>query len=113
MRVLMNRQAAASAISKPVKPEDVIGECGQNEIDVQPKVEIEGSDGEEAKVIPQSAGIAHVILMVDDDGEPSLTAYRRVIFTIEKLNESNSNGKKNYAIVDNVSDRQAWRLSDA
>jgi hypothetical protein len=50
MRVLMNRQAAASAISKPVKPEDVIGECGQNEIDVQPKVEIEGSDGEEAKV---------------------------------------------------------------
>ena len=76
-------QEAASAISKPVKPEDVIGERGEDELDVQPKVKIEGSDGEEAKVIPQSAGIAHVILAVEDDGEPSLTTYRRIILTIE------------------------------
>jgi len=66
-----------------VKPEDVIGERGEDELDVQPKVKIEGSDGEEAKVIPQSAGIAHVILAVEDDGEPSLTTYRRIILTIE------------------------------
>jgi hypothetical protein len=77
-------EEAASAISKPVKPEDVIGERGEDELSVQPKVKIENSEGEEAKVIPQSAGTAHVILTVEDDGEPSLTAYRRVIFTIEK-----------------------------
>ena len=44
---------------------------------------IEGNDAEEAKVIPQSDGIAHVILAVEDDGEPSLTSYRRLIFNIE------------------------------
>jgi hypothetical protein len=77
-------EEAASAISKPVKPEDVIGERGEDELSVQPKVKIENSEGEEAKVIPQSAGTAHVILTVEDDGEPSLTAYRRVIITIEK-----------------------------
>jgi hypothetical protein len=77
-------EEAASAISKPVKPEDVIGERGEDELSVQPKVKIENIEGEEAKVIPQSAGTAHVILTVEDDGEPSLTAYRRVIITIEK-----------------------------
>ena len=35
-----------------------------------------------ATVIPKIAGIAHVILAVEDDGVPSLTAYRRVILTI-------------------------------
>jgi Protein of unknown function (DUF1593) len=74
---------AASAISKPVKPEDVIGERGEDELGVLPKVKIEGGDGDEATVMPQSAGIAHVILAVEDDGKPSLTAYRRVILTIE------------------------------
>jgi len=76
-------EEAASAICKPVKPEDVIGERGEDELSVQPTVKIENSEGEEAKVIPQSAGTAHVILTVEDDGEPSLTAYRRVILTIE------------------------------
>ena len=37
-----------------------------------------------SKVIPQSDGIAHVILAVEDDGEPSLTSYRRVILNIEQ-----------------------------
>jgi hypothetical protein len=76
-------QEAASAISKAVKPEEVIGERGQDELEVLAKVKIEGGDGETAKVIPQSAGIAHVILAVEDDGEPSLTSYRRVILNIE------------------------------
>ena len=35
-----------------------------------------------ATVTPQVAGIAHVILVVEDDGTPSLTSYRRVILTI-------------------------------
>jgi len=35
-------------------------------------------------VMPQSEGIAHVILAVEDDGEPSLTSYRRIIFNIER-----------------------------
>ena len=34
-------------------------------------------------MLPLTAGTAHVILSVEDDGEPSLTAYRRVILTIE------------------------------
>ena len=73
---------AASAISKPVRPEDVIGRRGEDELEVMSKVRIEGSDAEIATVIPQSAGIAHVILVVEDDGEPSLTSYRRVILNI-------------------------------
>jgi hypothetical protein len=74
---------AASAISKPVKPEEVIGERGETELEVLPRVKIEGIDQEDAKVLPQSTGIAHVILAVEDDGTPSLTSYRRVILDIE------------------------------
>jgi hypothetical protein len=29
--------------------------------------------------MPKVAGIAHVILAVEDDGNPSLTSYRRII----------------------------------
>jgi hypothetical protein len=76
-------EEAASAISKPGKPEEIVGERGEDELSVRPKVRIENSEGEEAKVLPQSAGVAHVILTVADDGEPSLTTYRRVILAIE------------------------------
>ena len=74
---------AASAISKPAKPEEIIGQRGEDELGVLPKVIIEDSDAEEARVIPQSAGMAHIILAVEDDGDPSLTSYRRVILNIE------------------------------
>jgi hypothetical protein len=77
-------QEAASAISKPVKPEEIIGERGETEVEVQPRVRIEGSEQEEAKFLPQSEGVAHIILAVQDDGEPSLTSYRRVILEIEQ-----------------------------
>jgi hypothetical protein len=73
---------AASAISKPAKPEEIIGQRGEDELGLLPKVIIEDSEAEEAKVIPQLAGVAHIILAVEDDGEPSLTAYRRVILNI-------------------------------
>jgi cellulose-binding protein len=32
--------------------------------------------------MPRVAGIAHIILAVEDDGRPSLTAYRRTILNI-------------------------------
>ena len=34
-------------------------------------------------VTPRVAGVAHVILAVEDDGTPTLTSYRRVIVTIK------------------------------
>jgi hypothetical protein len=37
-----------------------------------------------ATVTPRAPGVAHVILAVEDDGTPTLTSYRRVIFTIAK-----------------------------
>jgi hypothetical protein len=48
----------------------------------RPRVVISGASGVRATVTPQVAGVAHVILAVEDDGSPSLTSYRRVIFTI-------------------------------
>jgi len=36
-----------------------------------------------ATVVPNTAGVAHVILAVTDNGRPSLTSYRRVILTIQ------------------------------
>jgi len=48
------------------------------------RVLIENATSARATVTPQAAGIAHVILAVEDDGTPSLTSYRRVILTIAK-----------------------------
>jgi hypothetical protein len=76
-------EEAASAISKAVKPEEVVGERGEDELTIRPKVTIEKGDGEQAKVIPRAVGLAHIILAVEDDGEPSLTSYRRIIIKIE------------------------------
>jgi len=44
---------------------------------------IEGASTARATVVPRMAGIAHVILAVEDDGTPRLTAYRRVILEIQ------------------------------
>jgi Cellulose-binding protein Sde0182, C-terminal domain len=35
-------------------------------------------------LVPSVAGIAHVILAVEDDGVPPLTSYRRIIFEIHR-----------------------------
>jgi hypothetical protein len=75
---------AASAISKAASLKEIIGRRGEDELDILPKVRIEGGSKEEAKVIPQASGQAHVILVVEDEGEPALTAYRRVIFQIQE-----------------------------
>jgi hypothetical protein len=36
-----------------------------------------------ATAVPNAAGVAHVILVVDDNGTPSLTSYRRVILYVK------------------------------
>ena len=46
------------------------------------RVTLAGAGSARATVTPQVAGTAHVILVVEDDGAPSLTSYRRMIFTI-------------------------------
>jgi hypothetical protein len=46
------------------------------------RVTIENGSGPRATVVPKVAGIAHVILAVEDDGVPSLTSYRRVILNV-------------------------------
>jgi hypothetical protein len=50
---------------------------------IRDRVTIEHGDAQQAVVTARVAGIAHVILAVEDNGTPSLTSYRRVIFTIE------------------------------
>ena len=48
-----------------------------------PRVTIEHADRARATVTPRVAGVAHVILAVEDGGKPSLTSYRRVILQIQ------------------------------
>jgi hypothetical protein len=47
-----------------------------------PRVTVNNGDAPVATVVPNTAGVAHVILAVTDNGTPSLTSYRRVILTI-------------------------------
>jgi hypothetical protein len=47
-----------------------------------PRVDIAGATTARATVTPRARGVSHVILEVTDDGEPSLTAYRRVIVRV-------------------------------
>jgi hypothetical protein len=51
--------------------------------ELPPRVVIESPTGSRANAVPKAAGIAHVILTVEDDGTPSLTSYRRVILNIK------------------------------
>jgi hypothetical protein len=44
-----------------------------------PRVVIENANATRATVTPKVAGIAHLILIVEDGGAPSLTSYRRII----------------------------------
>ena len=74
---------ASSAISKAAGPDEILGRRGEDQLEVLPKVKIDNGNSEEAKVVPQAAGVAHIILAVEDDGNPSLTSYRRVILEID------------------------------
>jgi hypothetical protein len=48
------------------------------------RVTIDRLDAPQVTITPRVAGIAHVILAVTDDGAPTLTSYRRVIFRIAR-----------------------------
>jgi hypothetical protein len=50
-----------------------------------PRVVIENANGPRAIVMPRVAGIAHVILAVEDNGTPRLTSYRRVILDMKPM----------------------------
>jgi hypothetical protein len=47
-----------------------------------PRVTVENAATARATVIPRVAGTAHIILVVEDNGSPSLTTYRRIILNI-------------------------------
>lgn len=47
-----------------------------------PRVTITNGDAAVATVMPNTPGVAHVILAVTDNGVPALTSYRRVVLTI-------------------------------
>lgn len=48
-----------------------------------PRVTVSNGSAAVATVVPNTPGIAHVILAVTDNGTPSLTSYRRVILSIQ------------------------------
>jgi hypothetical protein len=50
--------------------------------DPPPRVVIENANAARATVTAKVPGIAHVILIVEDDGTPSLSSYRRIILNI-------------------------------
>ena len=47
------------------------------------RVAVENASAVKATVVPRVAGTAHVILAVEDSGNPSLTSYRRVILNVK------------------------------
>ena len=47
------------------------------------RVAVEKASGWRAILVPKVAGIAHLILAVEDQGTPSLTSYRRIILDIK------------------------------
>ena len=49
-----------------------------------PRVLIEPANQPRATVTPKAAGTAHVILVVEDSGTPSLTSYSRVVLKIAR-----------------------------
>ena len=49
-----------------------------------PRLVIENASGSRATVVAKAPGIAHVILVVEDDGTPRLTSYRRIILNMKQ-----------------------------
>jgi hypothetical protein len=49
---------------------------------VQARVTVE-AEGPRARVVPKVAGIAHIILAVEDTGTPPLTSYRRIVLHVK------------------------------
>lgn len=78
--------AAASAATKPGAPGLVSAIPPQpagGRPTPKPRVTLTNGETSVATVMPNTPGVAHVILAVTDDGAPSLTSYRRIILTIQ------------------------------
>jgi len=63
---------------------DIQGKLGQGPIVARPVLALDGQGAVKVTVRPQRPGIEHIILAVKDDGNPSLTSYRRIIITVNK-----------------------------
>jgi Cellulose-binding Sde182, nucleoside hydrolase-like domain/Cellulose-binding protein Sde0182, C-terminal domain len=50
--------------------------------ELPPRVTLESANRSRATVMPKIAGVTHVILIVEDDGRPALTSYRRIILRV-------------------------------
>jgi hypothetical protein len=55
-----------------------------------PRATVQQPAGAKTIVLPNAAGVAHVILAVEDNGAPSLTSYRRVILRIKPASSSSA-----------------------
>jgi hypothetical protein len=73
---------AASATGKPLISAIAPAPSGGRPTP-RPRVTVTNGDTAVATVMPNTPGVAHVILAVTDNGEPSLTSYRRIILTIQ------------------------------
>ncbi len=61
---------------------------------VPPRVTVQDEHGMKALVMPDIAGVSHVILAVEDNGTPSLTSYRRIIFRVRPALAAQTPGAK-------------------
>lgn len=74
---------------RPAVPPPAAGEGGMGSAPVggppaaPVRVAVDDATGSRAVVTPRVAGIAHVVLAVEDDGTPRLTSYRRIILNIK------------------------------
>ncbi len=76
------RPVAIGTGGAPLPPVAGVSPPAARGIRPSPRIEITGAASGRATITPRVRGTAHVILEVTDDGEPSLTGYRRVIVTI-------------------------------
>ena len=49
-----------------------------------PRAMVKNAKGAMTTVLPSAAGTAHIILVVEDNGTPSLTTYRRIVLRIAR-----------------------------
>jgi hypothetical protein len=80
--VLVRRRPPAGEVGQPGEGGIPSAPAG-GPPEIPPRVVIENGSGATATVVPKAAGIAHVILAVEDSGTPSLTSYRRVILDMK------------------------------
>ena len=74
--------APAAAAAAPAGPAAPPAASGARE--PPPRLVIGSASGPRATLMPTTAGVAHVILAVEDSGTPRLTSYRRVVLNMQR-----------------------------